>query len=735
MTDQPPPQGVKLLKELLFERETMRLDELTRRLDAEASAGKQREGLLSERLDAVFERAGTEERLLHSVSNIIDGALRAAEIVRHEPLSQAIAPLIVRTIKIQLRDSQDEMVDALYPITGRLVKSYVQAEVNRRMIEINARLGGGRPAALASKSAATGVSMGDLALADANRLRVEEVFLVRRGSGDLIAHWEKDTPAEGAARPGGSNRDVLISGYISGIMTFSEEAFGAAPGSFRTLELEDGDRIFVRGSAAHLLAVRCRGTAGPVAEQVIDEVFLDTLERYQQVLVADGSRRSASGNPAATSAAQAQTRAEIAAILPNVGKAIEKQTFDRQAALTSEQAGKGVVAPSLTRLYVLIGLLATPFLLWGAWSAYQTFETTRTESAANRVLETIDDIKGVPPKVEVARGGRALTLSGFVPSPALRDEILTRLGQEVPQAKVHNQLGILPRDATEVEAALAQWRTEAERQRQDAQTLAVNRSIARVRPRLEAVRIAVVRQEQQGGSPASPALAELRAALDTALDRTKPLADLRPPETSQLADLWAALNLVDTRLSSLLSGTPAPISPTESQPTDRAQLAEDAGLLAERIGAAGLGLGVPTNLTALGARIDRLRPPTPRDELEQFVRANAIFFGNGTDFRDPGAANAILDQLARRLRDNPDLTLRIVGYTDERGGQAINSNLAQNRADRVAAVLADRGVGMVRVVSVGRLTNKDLSRSAGPNSANRRVEFELGFTGEAETTP
>jgi hypothetical protein len=35
-----------------------------------------------------------------------------------------------------------------------------------------------------------------------------------------------------------------------------------------------------------------------------------------------------------------------------------------------------------------------------------------------------------------------------------------------------------------------------------------------------------------------------------------------------------------------------------------------------------------------------------------------------------------------------------------------------------------------QLVSVGRLSGKDLSRSTGPNSTNRRVEFEIGFPGE-----
>ena len=54
MTDQPMPQGVNLLKGLLFERETKRIDELGLRLEADAKAGLQRDIKLSERLDAVF---------------------------------------------------------------------------------------------------------------------------------------------------------------------------------------------------------------------------------------------------------------------------------------------------------------------------------------------------------------------------------------------------------------------------------------------------------------------------------------------------------------------------------------------------------------------------------------------------------------------------------------------------------------------------------------------------------
>lgn len=116
-------QSVTRLKELLFDSESRQLGDLQREL--EALARRQHEHLtdlstrqtaITERADAAFERAGSDERLLKSVAAILDGALREAEVNRHEQLSRAIAPLVVKSIKYELKNSQAEMVDALYPI-------------------------------------------------------------------------------------------------------------------------------------------------------------------------------------------------------------------------------------------------------------------------------------------------------------------------------------------------------------------------------------------------------------------------------------------------------------------------------------------------------------------------------------------------------------------------------------------------------------------------------------------
>lgn len=719
MNDQPPPKALNLLKELLFETETRRLEDLSQRLEQEINAAAQRDQSLSERIEVVYARAGTDERLLHSVAAIIDGVLREAEVSRHEEVSRAIAPLVVRTIKLQLRESQDEMVDALYPITGRMVKTYVQAEINRLMIEINAKLGGARPASFA-QGGENNLSPADLALAAANTLEVQEMFLVRRGSGDLIAHWEKSDVRDAVqTATQGSNRDVLLSGYLSGIMSLSEEAFGAAPGSFRTLSFSGGERIFVRGAAAHLLAVRCSGSAPASIEQVIDEAFLDALERYQDLLNAAAAKRDESAG------AGRDTASQLANLLPNLASDIETRTRERREALLPSAASPQVAKPSFGRLYAVAALVAAPFLIWGGWAAYQSFETVRVESSAHRVLETFDEVAGMPPKIEVERGGRALTISGFVPSANLRDQIVSRLGQELPQSTVRNRLGVLPKDSRELEVALARWQTQSEKQIQDLAANAIRRAVIRTHERVGAIRDIGVKLTEKTGTPAQ--VQQLGRSLDMAFEQSLTPTASSAIERGQLVALWETLGDAERTLSGLADGQtrPAP-QRTGSPPADAGLLAEACAASAERISA---------SLTALlAARIDGLQP-SARDEAEAFIRKSAVFFANNADFRDAAAAGAVLDQIAKRLRDNPMLNIRIVGYTDERGTQLLNSNLAQLRADYVATQLADRGIAANRTIAVGRSVGKELTRNVGPTSSNRRVEFEISFPGEMDSPP
>jgi outer membrane protein OmpA-like peptidoglycan-associated protein len=773
MTDQSAPKGVHLLKELLFERETRRLDDLGRRQERDAAAATQQYSVLAEqqavqarlqaeqarlqkdldeRLTAVFARAGTAEKLQHSVAEIIDGALREAEVERHEQLSRAVAPLVVRTIKNQLKESQDEMVDALYPITGRLVQSYVQSAVNEMMQKINAKLGGGGSELIKAQSNATGLPAGELALAEANQLEVEELFLVRRASGELVSHWErpevaarrKATATNDQGRASGDSRDQLFSGYLSGIMSLSEEAFGATPGSFRTLTLENGDRIFVRGSPAHLLAVRCSGSGGPAIERIVDEVFLEMIKRYQAVLAADAEADAADQQASAQSVpavVKADTDGKVDRLLPEMSRTIEVLTAERRAALLTEQtkaaeAAAALRGPSFGRVYALAAILAAPFIAWGLWSLWQTLQTTWAEAGVQRALADTDEIRGVPPRVEVERGGRALTISGFVPTGALRDQILARLAREVPQARVRDQLGVMPASAGPVEIAMAELKQQIERDRRRAELAILARPITHAQGRMGELRAGHARIAQLvEGSERDVVQAAARVIDDADRDigRAKAIVDdgahIAQDLPAPLEAAWTKLRQVETQLTGLI-GPIGANARAATPPTALDLLADDTALSTERLAAVQISVA-----QALALRAGQRRAVSPREGFEALVRSSAVFFENGTDFRDAAHATAALDLLAEGMRGLPDVVLRVVGYTDEKGTQALNSGLAQARADRVTQALVERGLPNNRLVAVGRMAGKDLSRAVGVGSANRRVEFEIGFAGEAAPSP
>jgi outer membrane protein OmpA-like peptidoglycan-associated protein len=746
-------QGVDRLKELLFDTEARKLDELNRRLQLLAEAEMQHHGELARRVDAVFERAGSEERLRRSVAAILDGALRDAEVERHQPLSEAIAPVVVSTIKSELRNSQDEMVDALYPITGRLVKQYVTAAVKDMMVQINSRLATGFPgrrAAMRLKSVFTGTSMSELALAETQRLELEELYLIRRGSGELVAHWVRGpTPQSKAERTDGGaalnhSRDALIPPYLVAINAFAEDAFSADAEGMRSLDLGDS-RIFLRSSLAYLLAAKCTGSGPAAVEQVIDEQFLAALAEHKNALaippdVPVSERRHGTTRPPTDA---------LNRMLATLARTLDHKLAEKHAELAP--SGSGSFAP----LYSLAAIVLLPLLAWIGWTSWQNWQAARTREAVQAVIGSFPDVGSYPLQIEVDRGGRAYTLTGLVPSPELRDRLLTRLRADVSHAVLHDRVAAVTgatvgptidpaafatvrRSVSDVEAEL--WRAPIRRSL-DRTTSALNPisvTLDRIGPQIasdaERAELARLAAQVRGAEP-------LVAELIRTLTGNNPVAKaaLLPP----LTDVSNRLATLETAVARS-AGLPAAPARSTSGAGDPVDIAETLPLQAQRIAMLLATLDrtlplrpVPGELAALRRRVDAIKipepvaaaPRTPRERLADFARSHAVFFANQADYLDDALSAKVLDDLTALMKES-DAAIRIIGYTDERGTQNRNSTIASARAQRVADDLIRRGISQNRIVTIGRPGVIDLDQSTGPGSPNRRVEFEVTFIGE-----
>lgn len=133
-------------------------------------------------------------------------------------------------------------------------------------------------------------------------------------------------------------------------------------------------------------------------------------------------------------------------------------------------------------------------------------------------------------------------------------------------------------------------------------------------------------------------------------------------------------------------------------------------------------------------RADVLQQQT--DELRQQLNAKQtergmvltlgsdILFDTGKSDLKSGAYPT-LAKVAAFLRQNPDRSLQVQGFTDSTGGAAFNQTLSQARADSVRAAITQNSIDFSRVQAQGMGDSGPVAtnESAAGRQLNRRVEL------------
>ncbi|MDX2307075.1 MAG: OmpA family protein [Hyphomicrobium sp.] len=707
--------NVERLKQLLFDSEAERLNLVAARLDELSETQRQQHDALEASLAAVSADHRDDGKLEERVSVVIDGALRRAEINRHSAVSDAVAPFVVDTVRTEIRNSQDMMVEALYPVTGRIVKAYVASAIKDLTNEINRRLET-NPVMLRLQSLMSGRSVAELAIADSQKVRLEEVLLIGRGTGNLIGRWPEGSQ--------GSNRDHVLSGVLTAINEFSNEALGADDALLRHIDLGDS-RVYLRTSPRHLLAAKCHGAVHIPIEKVLDDGLLAVIEDLNKTPVD-------------------VTAGSTGPLLNRLSDDLDRRIGEVQASDNRRRAG-------ISPVKVLAWLLGLPLVAWLAWSVYANWREDSTRDTAMAILSDIQEIRGYPNRVSVGWLGQSLTINGLVPTEGARSTVLAKLGQGLPGVIVEDEISVVPNALAHVEPRIAELKRETEaltpelgRFRAELGAIegrvaradliaAVERSLAR----LEAANAhlsAVGDVTSEDGKTAARAAREgLDATLarlaeaKSALGNGKAGSD-REAEAALIDAVTASRSVSDT-IGKLLVVAPKrardarPFAPGGDPRVLVSAIEAEAEELATRAAAL-------AQITALKRTLPVPVSLSPRQKLEAWARANAFFFTTDAEYRDPPRAKKQLDELARLVKD-AGLLVRVVGYTDQIGGQDRNSPLSVLRADAVAMGLRERGVPQRLVSIIGRQNAADISSRDGPDSPNRRVEIEVGFDGEA----
>ena len=106
-----------------------------------------------------------------------------------------------------------------------------------------------------------------------------------------------------------------------------------------------------------------------------------------------------------------------------------------------------------------------------------------------------------------------------------------------------------------------------------------------------------------------------------------------------------------------------------------------------------------------------------------------VLFDTGRAELKDGALRTV-DQLVAFLKENPERTLAIEGYTDSVGSEAFNQSLSLRRAEAVKTSLTQRGVDASRVSAqgLGEASPVGSNTTAEGRQRNRRVEIVISHT-------
>jgi outer membrane protein OmpA-like peptidoglycan-associated protein len=108
--------------------------------------------------------------------------------------------------------------------------------------------------------------------------------------------------------------------------------------------------------------------------------------------------------------------------------------------------------------------------------------------------------------------------------------------------------------------------------------------------------------------------------------------------------------------------------------------------------------------------------------------AKNILFVTGSAKLQASSYKGLTD-VAKILKENPDMTISVDGHTDNVGSDELNQKLSDNRSNSVMNYLVSKGVDASRITAAGHGETMPIAdnKTATGRQQNRRVELKLSY--------
>lgn len=220
---------------------------------------------ISQRVELLEKTIEERERLSKKVNPIITAQIEDFK----ESIPETLGPTITETLKTEIQNHKDEVVDALYPVLGKMIKKYVAQEMKLLAEKMNNQLSFISVGKRKLKAVFSGKKEEELMLDELATARVQQVLLIEKDSGILKASYSQSKTMD----------EEMVSGMLTAIKSFVEDAFNQRNQDLELIEYELY-QIHLQSFATHYIAVVISGNFVLSAKNKLQDIIFDFYNSF-----------------------------------------------------------------------------------------------------------------------------------------------------------------------------------------------------------------------------------------------------------------------------------------------------------------------------------------------------------------------------------------------------------------------------------------------------------------------
>lgn len=215
------------------------------------------QGLKTE-IDELRRAALLDTQFETRLAEALTTALANAQAQDPKGMARALAPAVVKSIRREIVNSRDDMVEALYPITGRLVSAAVRDAIRKLAADINRRVDSATsPQFVVAKvrSVVTRRPVSDFLITQTGPAHIASVLVMDKATGNVMREWLPDDGPQSEETPGAAPRTALYSALAS----FAENHGGGTDSQLREIDL-NGHKVLMHHTVRKTLVAEFDGS-------------------------------------------------------------------------------------------------------------------------------------------------------------------------------------------------------------------------------------------------------------------------------------------------------------------------------------------------------------------------------------------------------------------------------------------------------------------------------------------